>query len=318
MLHIDSILEGLHRFERGVLHLNGPVSESDLQALQSRLPSDLPSVWTALLTAHDGFDLRGDRFFGAAECLARWVRWQRDENARYMGLEGWRSAAPDSLLPVATDLEGNLKCVELHTGEVWDWHATSGRLTFWFSSLDRMMLCILQSLQSRFDAAGRPKANVTRRHGGPLPDDLLAHVHFEPSCPYAQLELARWFERNGTPEDALSCYRRALDYGVETIEAAYELGRFCVLAGRRAEARRALRRALRIPLARNPMCHMPPTGAMYAVHTMLNRLYTQVDQPRLSDVHKQAADKILKMEGVGWYGQSEEFARVLDVFESCA
>ena len=314
-LPIDRILDALHEFERGVFQLNGPVSQSDINALNTRLPRELPVIWSSLLMHHDGLDLRGDRYFGAAECLARWVRWQRDELPRYEKQPGWRGPPPTQLVPIATDLEGNLKCLDLYTDQVWDWHGETGRLTLWFTSLEHLVLCALQSLSLRFDAAGRPKAMSSRRHSVLVRDELLIHVQFEPDCPYAQLELGRWFEQYGTPENAVACFRRAAHASVHTMEAAFELGRFCTTQKWYAEARRALRHALAVPPAPNPLEHQPPTGMHYAAHRLLERLYVQIGQLALADTQKQAADKALKEHGLGWYGHSDAFNQALDILK---
>lgn len=310
---INRIFDALHRFEKGVFQFNNPVSPSDLNALESRLPAPLPPLWPALLTHHDGFDLRGDRFFGAAECLARWVRWQQDERKRYMMLEGWTGEPPTELLPVATDLEGNLKVVDLITHEVWDWHAESGRLTLWFTQPENLVLCGVETLELRFDKSGRPKGLSARQQASLLRDELLLHVRYESDVMYPQLELARWFEKFGTPEDALLCYQRAAAASMATVEAYYELGRYCAMRGKNDAARRALRHASAVLLGDNPMKHAPPSGVRLAGHQILAHLYTQVGQVTLADSQRQAADQLLKREGIGWYAETDAYRDVIKI-----
>ena len=311
--NIDRIFDALHGFERRVFQFNSPVSASDLQALESRLPYGLPAAWASILGRYDGFDLRGDRYFGAAESLARWVRWQQDERPRYASLSSWTGAPPSEFLPVATDLEGNLKCIDLLTSWIWDWHAESGRLTLWFTSIEHLILCAVETLALRFDASGRPKTLSARRQAVLTRDELLVHVRYEPSVVYAQLELAQWLERNGTPEDALLCYRRAAAAPRPTIEAYFELGRFCAVRGMFAESRRAFRRSQSVPMDSNPMKHCPPSGMRLASRRILERLYRRVGQSALADSQRQEAERLLKQQGPGWYGDSESFRQIMDV-----
>lgn len=311
--NIDHIFDALYGFERGVFQFNNPVSSSDIKALESRLPSPLPPLWPILLARHDGFDLRGDRYFGAAESLARWVRWQQDERPRYASLSNWTGPPPANLLPVATDLEGNLKCIDLLTHQIWDWHSESGRLTLWFTRPEHLVLCGVETLSLRFDTSGRPKGLSARRQAALVRDELLIHVKYEPSVPYAQLELAHWFERFGTPEDALLCFQRAAYSSIPTVEAFFEYGRFCVLRGKYADARRAFRQAHAVIVEENPLKHQPPSGVLLAAHRILERLYANVGQSALADAQRQAASQLLKREGAGWYGETEAYRDVMNI-----
>ena len=143
---------------------------------------------------------------GSTEVLDQWQTLRTLTAHTYREDPDWASSEPpDHLLPIATDLEGNLKCLDYSTPgpDVVDWHRETCTFTTWHASVVQWFMTCLQTLAIRFDRRGRPRpirageAETIRRR------EIEAHLAEDPQGTYPLLELAQWYVENRPPEEAL-------------------------------------------------------------------------------------------------------------------
>ena len=304
----------LARWSRGVLSLNPPVRDADLAALQESLGQPVPADYVALLRRFDGADLRGDRMLSASESLSEWESMPSALEGAYRGDPDWaEDGPPRHLLPIATDLEGNLKCLDLATPgpEVVDWHRETGEITTWHRDVVAWIMTCVTTIALRFDHRGRPRP-IRGREAETLPlRELRAHLAEDPEGSYPRMELGRWLSENGTPEEALFAFREAAVGQPERALCHYLHGRWALIVGRRDEAKQALRRALAVPKDPDPKKHTFRSGHLWAAHTLLAALYDDAQQRRKADEQRAAADRAAKRYGSDWYAQSDQYLEAL-------
>jgi len=312
---ITRIKAELKRWGKGVIKLADPVEDSDLDALSNGIQRPLPGEYVAILRMFDGADLRGDRMFSAMEALERWQTMRTLIAHSYRDDGDWQSSdPPDHLLPIGTDLEGNLKCLDLPTDgpEIVDWHRESGAFTTWHQDITRWFMTCLKTLAIRFDHKGRPRAIRAGDADGIHIKEMEAHLSEDPQGAFPRLELALFNQESGTPEDALFAFREA-SAGVPNAAMNHYLhARFAILHGHHEEARRQLRRALAVPQDRNPRKHEFRAAYLPAAHALLASLYETVGgQQKKADEHGRLSDRAAKRYGFDGYDESPEFNELL-------
>ena len=314
---LDQLDAEIGAWKRGVLDLGPPAHADDLTALQEAVDAPLPADYVAILSRFDGADLRGDRLLSAVEAIDARIVLAELLAPFYAEDPDWPPgwAPPDHLLPVATDLEGNLKCLDFSTDppEVVDWHRESGTFTTWHRSVTSWLLAASRSLGVRFDRRGRPRPLRPGETDRQARLEIDAVLEVEPGQSYSLMEQALWLTERSTPEEGLFAFRVASAGWPERAICHYEHARWAIQCRRFAEARRSLRRALAIPADPNPRKHSFRTGHLPAAHTLLAMLYDRVDQRRKADEQRRAADRAAKRYGFGWYSESTEYLRALEV-----
>ncbi len=303
---VTAIVERLRQWPRGALHCGDPVSGPRRNALEHAVGHALPADYLELLSRFDGLDLRGDRVLDTSEVVERLgsVEGVLDEAST---AEAWhrlsrreRTELARTFVPIATDAEGNLKCLDLVVGDVVDVHLESGAVTGWAESATRLVLAALDALELRFDPKGRPRrlkageaAQLERR-------ELEHHVDRAPTSAYALLELARWHTRSSPTEVALAAWRRAA--ANERPQIHVEHGIYALQHARHAEARRALRRSLGANTGTPQLAlrHAMSWGVRTGVHALLAELYRQVGQMKKALEQRRALEQLRKSTGEGF------------------
>ncbi len=317
----DEVIARLERWPRGALALNGPMDRASAQRLaRAAGPRSLPADYVALLCRFDGLDLRDDRIFSAAEALDALSEFEAAQAHAFDSDPDWEHARPPSeLFPIATDLEGNLKCLDLSTTppEVVDWHHESGVITTWYPSVTAFVAVALDVLELRFDPKGRPRRLKAGESVAIERRELAIHLEYAPNSSYALLELARADARDAPPELALASFRRAAKGVPERAIAHIEYGLFALRVGRITEARAALRRGLMVSPEPNPRKHDIRFGPLSAIHALLARLYDAIGQRRKASEHRRHSDAAAKRYDSQWEADSDSYqlalARVFSV-----
>jgi tetratricopeptide (TPR) repeat protein len=321
MNHLNDIWEELERWKTGVLSLNKPATADNILEIEERLGRPLPADYRSILERHNGADLRGDRLLTCGEALSQYEVMPSLVAPAYRDDPDWKyERPPHDMFPIAVDLEGNLKCLDITTRrmELVDWHRETAAITSWHSSASAWILTTLRGLSVRFDYSGRPQV-IRPSEAVPLERrEVEAWLEVDPTSSYARLELAQWLAENATPEEALFAFRHAAVGWPERAVAHYQHGRFASVVGHDAEARRALRRALAVIPSPNPRKHSFRTGYLPAAHELLARLYERVGQKKKAEEQWRASTKAVKKYGFGWYAESVEYQDALRALEKGA
>ncbi len=312
---IKRIKTELGRWSKGVLNLNPPASTADLNALARAIRRPLPEDYVALLQHCDGADLRGDRLLSAAEALERWQTLRTLIAHTFREDVDWDSSEPpDHLLPIACDLDGNLKCLDLLTAgpEVVDWYRESGAFTTWHYSVVQWLITCLKTLEIRFDHRGRPRPIRSGEADLIRGREIQAHLSEDPQGAYPRLQLAELLAESSTPEEALIAFRQASDGVPQTAINHFLHARFAIVTGRHEEARRQLRRCLAVPPEPNPRKHEFRSAYLPAAHELLARLYERVGgQQRKADEHHRHSERAASKYGYEGYDESPEYHELL-------
>lgn len=311
---MDKVEQELGRWTPGALALEPPAPAAQIRNLEAAIQRPLPDDYKSLLRLCDGADLRGDRLLSAEEARERWESLRVLIAPTYREDRDWEHPEPPAhLIPIATDLEGNLKCLDLATPgpEVVDWHRETRSLTTWHFSITSWMMTGLRTLSLRFDYRGRPRPIRGRQAETLRQKELQVHLEEDPGGSYPLLELACWHAAGSTPEEALFAFREAATGRPERAMSHYLHGRWAILQGRKGEARRALRRCIAVKADANPRKHSFRSGYLAAAHTLLATLYTGVGQHRKAEEQRRAGDRAAKRYGFDWYAETEEYQEAL-------
>lgn len=306
--------EELAQWSPAVLSLARPVSAGDRAALEQTVGRALPTDYLRLLKCCDGADLRGDRLLAAREVRDLLGDFPRLLTPAYREDPDWNDRRPPAhLVPIAQDLDGNLKCLDLstHGPEVVDWHRESGEFTTWHTNVVSWFLTCLTTLAIRFDRKGRPRPIRAGDSEALLLRELLAHLEQDPEGAFPRLELARWLELNSTPEEAMFQYRSAAEGTPEMALTHFHHARWAFVQGRHGEARSALRRCVTVPPDPNPRKHSFRGGYLAAAHFLLATAYAAAGQTRKGEEQKRLAERAAKRYGFEWYGETAEYQEML-------
>lgn len=310
----DLIREELGRWAKGVLALEKPAPLSDLRALEGAIRRPLPGQYAVVLGICNGADLHGDRVFSAAEALERWQSLRTLIAPHYREDPDWnRPEPPDHLLPIAVDLEGNLKCIDLSTTgpEVVDWHRESCTFDTWHADVASWLLTCLGQLAIRFDHRGRPRPIRVGEAEGIRRREIETHLKHEPNGSWPLLELAIWTAENRPPEEALFAFRTASAATPRRAINHYMHARHAILFGRFEEARQQLRRALSVGVDPNPRKHDFRTAWLPSAHSLLSLLYERVGQPKKAEEQRRNRDRAANRYGLTNFRESPELQEIL-------
>jgi hypothetical protein len=309
------IQEELAQWSKGVLSQNPPAKKREVDALQESFGYPLPEDYRALLRACNGADFRLERLFSSTEAAKERDSLRLLLAPTYRHDPDWPfSSAPDHLLPIAVDREGNLKCIDASTQppEIIDWHRASNTMVTWHPSVTSWALTCLQTLAMHFDYRGRPRPIRGTEASQRQLLEVQVHLKHHPEGSYPRLEEAHWYAENGTPEEALFAYRRAAEGTPEQARAHYLHARCALHSGREAEARRALRHCLAVPVCpKNPRKNDVRVGIRACAQTLLGLLYERIGQHRKALEQRRLSEKNRQRYGGEWYSQTEEFQTMI-------
>jgi tetratricopeptide (TPR) repeat protein len=309
----------LAKWSRGALGLNPPADPNDLKLLSQTLGVDLPQSLTDLWKRFDGAEFNDYRVFSASEAQeqhAQLVQMITVILSEQWGL-GDGVESPVNLLPIGMDASGGLKCIDLKGNDTeilnWDQHAVE--LTCVHASVVSWLLTRLGELSLHFDYKGRPRRNRRFSDENEALERIELHVREEPNVGQPLLERANWYAANGTPEEALFAYRRAAGCHHERALNHYLHGRWALITGRHAEARRAFRAALSLPPERNPFKHRFQFGYLAATHHLLGLMYERAGQHYKAAEHRREFERVEEKYGFGGYDDSLEYRDALSTLK---
>lgn len=315
VIDIAQVREELDRWSKGVLVLQPPAPAADLRALSGAINRPLPAEYVSLLNLHNGADLRGDRLFSAHEAEERFRTLRTLIAHSFRADIDWpHNEPPDDMLPIAVDLDGNLKCLDFSTEgpEIVDWYRETGEFNTWHSGVLGWFMTCLRTLAIRFDHRGRPRPLRDEGHDDLRFAEIEAHLTADPRGAHPLLERATILAETSTPEDALLAFRAAADSIPTRALNHYQHARWAIRQGRFAEARSALRRCVAVPLEANPKKHSFRGGYLAEAHMLLGHLYERLGgQSRKADQQHRAAQRASKRYGFQGYDENPEFQELL-------
>ena len=277
------------------------------------LDRPVPNALRAWLSIADGGELGPDRLFSTAEIAEQWLTWPDLVAGTYAEDPDWGAKEPPrDLLPIATDDEGNLRCLDLSSPgpEIVEWRRETAEITTLFRELDGWLVAALRTVGLRFDSRGRPKPLRAGAEQA-MPGDIEVHLSVEPDASVPRLDRALWFRERGTPEDALFAHREASAAWPPRAVNDWQHALFALRTGRTTEARGAIRRALSRPTCADPRKHSFRGGVLAAAHGLLAELYVDVGQVRKSDEQRALAERAAKKYGSDGYAESDELQDAL-------